>query len=661
MERIDGILCISYAELVKSEDNPMGVMSLAQYKKRYAELQKKERGGNGRTAMIIYDSLPLRYRQAWEALHGDPRDNDRQPPMVDRLRPDWVARDFYAKHIYGAGKTLKPETQLSYSQTADIFNVMRETIEKATDARNKSRYPMRDLWSKYITPAVMAIREKYTPNDIPSKEIPLKRKYEKYITDGYESLIHGGFANKNRSNIDAESEAHLLKIASSPARFAAPTAVEAFNLWATVHGKPTITERTYNNFIKENEYVLKKAREGAASWNNMFDENILRDRPSAPLLLINSDDNNLDFFFKATRNRVVNGEIKTVNTDYYRYKMYLVMDPHCDYILGYAIGDEITVDLVVEAYRNAMNHVKEITGGYYMWHQIVADNWGRATLKAFYQRQAKTTLAQVGNAKSKYIERFFGIEWHEEQKRFGNHSGYNIVAKTKPNPDWIETNKKNFPTKEEGVYQIAKFVERLRNKKWQDTGKARRQVWLENFFANEKSKQNAISDYNFLDIFGIQRYKKGGEELQSNRITNNGIDITYNGDKYTYKVPSDLYRATIGKDAYTIVDPADMSRVLIRTADSQQTFVAQIAQKVASCFADMTLEGYTLWHSQLQTKDERKKAVDKELAERTKAASDFDIETYLQVGDLTKELNQKMQDAYIASLGGESIHNIITH
>lgn len=663
MEIRNGIIYISGSELIKSDTNTTGVLLLNTYMslKKRKQINVINYGGGGHPALIEYSSLPAKYRAQWEAMHGEPGKAKAFKPFAERLTKDWAARNELAQYRYNGSSTLDETTQESYARDAEIFNAITETLTEMRAARGEARKSMKKSWDLMLS-LVDDIREVYTPNNIPTTAITLKRKYERYVIEGYRSLIHKNFGNRNRNKVkDDEAKAVMVRILSDGRRFALPNATKLYNNWATINGRPTMTPRAMGDYLKSNQYLLKASREGNSAWSNEFDQNIRRARPQAPLLLINSDDNNLDFFFKATRQKAVGDKVKTVSTDYYRHKMYLVLDAHNDYVLGYALGDEITMDLVVEAYRNAMLHVKELTGGYYMWHQIVADHWNSAPMKAFLEKQGKTTFAQVGNAKSKYIERFFGTEWHETQKMYNNHSGYNIVAKTKPNSDWIEKNKKNFPTKEEGVAQIAHFIERLRNAECGKDGKTRKQVWLENFFKSERSKANHIDDQIFLDIFGVQRYKKGGDKMEINRITNDGLTITIGGEKYNYSVPQDLYRATLGKEAHTIIDPTDLSRVLVRTTDGKHNFVARQTRIVPSCFADMVAGDMEYWHSQLYIKDERKKAVKAELDTYLDKADSLDIESYMQTGNLSKATNQAMNDAYLSQvIGKESIHNMIT-
>lgn len=98
MEIYNNILCIEYRELVRSELNPRGVMSEAMYNKK-AHIEKtlrfQEKGGNGRKAMIEYNSIPQRYRDAWEAMNGDPYKKANDMTFMGRCKFDEKALRYY--------------------------------------------------------------------------------------------------------------------------------------------------------------------------------------------------------------------------------------------------------------------------------------------------------------------------------------------------------------------------------------------------------------------------------------------------------------------------------------------------------------------------------------------------------------------------------------
>lgn len=70
----NGTLCISGSELIISDKNPNGILSLS----NYSTLQKRKRinvlrrGCCGSPALIEFDSLPQKYRTKWIEQNGKP-------------------------------------------------------------------------------------------------------------------------------------------------------------------------------------------------------------------------------------------------------------------------------------------------------------------------------------------------------------------------------------------------------------------------------------------------------------------------------------------------------------------------------------------------------------------------------------------------------------
>lgn len=250
--------------------------------------------------------------------------------------------------------------------------------------------------------------------------------------------------------------------------------------------------------------------------------------------------------------------MKEVKTDFFRYKIYVVLDAYCDYILGYALGSEITAALIREAYRDAMRHVRELTGGYHLWRQIVADRWGLVSrgLRAFFERQAQFTPPSAGLARSKVIERSFGTEWHAELKRYNNYAGHNITARSRANPDFIERNRANFPTAEEGPALVAQFIETMRTLPWKQSGLTRREAWTEGFRRSAAARARPVSEATYLSLFGE-------EHPRTCRLSSAGLRITLCGRPRRYDIPPEVYRDAVGREVRVTYDPERPGRILV--------------------------------------------------------------------------------------------------
>ncbi|MCH5306114.1 MAG: hypothetical protein J1E79_06485 [Rikenella sp.] len=621
MEYLGNILCITGGELILSEKNPDGVMSEACYKKLTGrkKINVVRRACYGSPALVEYDSLPARYREAWEARHGDPHARRKFAPFAERLHEDVEAYNVFTAYTYDGGRKLPGETIVSYCNDAMILNAVRETLEVMTAARKAARLSMTGRWEKMLE-LVDSVRADY-PNNLPKTAITLKRKYQRYQAEGYMALIHAGFGNRNRAKVkDKVDQAVLLDILSHGNQLPATVAAETYNLWAASHRAPTITPRTALNYMAEHAVEIDASRRGSKAWADQFDPIVHRIRPTAPLLLVNSDDNDLDLYFKNGRD------------NYYRFKLYVVLDAHCDYILGYAFGDQITNELIREAYRNAMRHIKELTGGYYLWHQTVADRWGLQSdnLLGFFESLATFTPPTAGLARAKVIERSFGTEWHNILKHYNNYAGHNITAQEKHNSDFAQANLKQRPSVQEAPALIARFIASMRALEWKGSGRSREQVWLDGFRTMEAGRAKRITEEVYLQRFGHRH------EFE-NTVRNTGITVTIGEIRRTYDVPEEIYRQAVGKKIRVIYDPADMSRILVE--GDRLRFIATENVPMPMALADMQPGDRDRLNAVLERK-KRLRDQNRQTSEARRALLDrvgTDAHSLLQAGVMVKE------------------------
>lgn len=659
MEFFNNILCVSGTDLIKSASNPNGVLSMCYYTKLVAQnkINRVRRASKDTPALIEFDSLPVKYKAMVEAQYPDPRKEAINAPFAARIKPDAQARELFSTYTYDGGKSLPAEAVERYCSEAAIFNALcpiveaMQTSRKAKGIRTSTTRlfdtEQKGVW-EYALECIDSIRDRY-PFSLPSSVRTLQRKIEKYRSGGYASLIHRGFGNLNRSAVkDPTAEALLLTLLRHGNQQSDVVVAEAFNRWAVEHHNPTLTPRAVTEYRAKNADRIVMQRAGKEVWNNRFDEVIRRGRPSAPLMLVNSDDNDLDLYFK--RKQIVadkkTGKKRTVSTHFFRYKLYVVTDAHCDYILGYAVGEQISKELIREAYRNAMNHVRELTGSYHLWGQVVADRWGigpKTDLRAFFENQAPFTPPPVGKARSKVIERSFGTEWHRELKRYTNYAGHNITAKTKHNSDFVEAHQKSYPRcGNEALAQIAEFIETMRTVEWHKTGRTRREVWLSNFTALNVGEARRISELTYLSTFG----EKHG---YLNRINNTGITITIDGMPRVYDIPDEVYRYAVGKRAQVQYDPADLTRILVSDGEHLR-FVATENRPMPMALDDMTEGDRKRLNERLERKERRIIEVTDEAAyhQSQLARMGIDAQSLLQAGIKKKEA--RFEASAIASI-----------
>jgi len=576
MRILDNILFIEFAELELCDVPRRTILSWDNIKDP----------ADKRKVLIRFDSLNDKYRTKLVKQFGDPYRYCHNQLIKQYLRIDVKAIDFFSRYSTDTIGTLKPAYQRECVTCANWLNLLIEL------ENNWSR--CKKLLGMETKPDLYAAVIKIFEADViglPKTYQTIKRKIADYKAEGYECIITKKIGNTNSTKVkDEENHALLIEMLSHGAQFDDTFISIKYNAAALQLGYKAITPVTVGNYRVKNKVAIDSYRKGKNSWYDFAGKDIHQARPSAPLLLINSDDNELDLYFQQVKK---NKKGHNVKYPYYRPTMYLILDAFNDYPLGYAIGDTNTQDLVKAAYLNAANHIKELTGGRYFWHEIKTDRWGidpkkQNDFSQWFSSMARFTPTQLGNSRGKVIEQSFSHHWGRKLKELfpKNYSGNNITAKSKLNRDWVESNKDNFPTVEEASVYLARFINELRQLEVKGTGLTRQQVWRNAFEAMQEDKKRMISTEQHLTFLGQSHINNYSHKLQSNRITKGGIMPTINGEELIYEVPKNRFLDTIGTNVHIKYDPYDLTEILAVSHDEKVKMVCSQYKTVPMAFAD---------------------------------------------------------------------------
>lgn len=606
-------------------------------------------GGNGRAVFVEFESMPRNFKEDIIKYYGCPYNYVSKQPILQALRHDHDAEQFYYNYTLPNGSKL-PSSDYSIDGKKQINYVARYTeavnwlnlLIRLTNDKSQLKRELNISMGKFWQASIELMKQKKV--NLPYSYKRLKEKIKTFQTEGYESLIetHKFGNDYSRKIVGEVAEALLKELLTLRNKHADTTIALEYNKWAITQGLETITPEAVGYWRKKwkNELILE--REGMGKTYNQLSKQARRARPSAPLLLVNSDDNVLDIYFKAPGN------------DWYRPVIYVVIDAFNDYILGYAIGDSVTKELIKEAYRDANRHVMQLTGEAYCWQQLQTDHWGisgknTTELEQFYNSMAISTPAGLKNSQTKYIERSFGSTWHNVLKRLfpNNYSGHNITAKQKLNADNLKP--AYFPTVENCEEMVALFIQAMRLTTRTGTDLNRQEEWLQAFSASNKSKKKLLTEEMRLQIFG-----KRHDYL--NTIEAKGLTPTLLGKTRIYELSQDILFEHVGKQVQVIYDEADLSRVLV-TDGKGLRFIAEEYKLLPSAIADyeegdraridnLLAEKSTLLPKIKQLIDNRK-----EVLERAK----IDAESRLQAGVMAKAITHKDQKLINATNNGATI------
>lgn len=623
MKYVDNTLYIAFAELVRC-----GVSE--KYLKKARSAGTKcwsfiDDPADRRKVLIDYEKLKDDYKRKVQARFGNPYEYMAKMPIRDLVKWDDAAEAYYLAYRYDVHKPLPVQHVKKYTIAANWLNMFNTVTENKRSLKKLLNLTIEQFYVHALE--IM----KADAVDLPTSYRRLLATRRTYKAMGYESLIDWRFGNKLAAKIKDElSESTLLEMISHPNQYDDVFIAQQYNVWAVANDYKVIDPSTVGVHRRKNDHLIIMQREGNAALNGKYLRQVKGFRPTAPLYMVESDDNHIDLLF-------IDPDDTTSSRYFHKYKAIVVIDSFNDYVLGYAYAETLSIELVKAAYLNAMYHIRSLTGGWYLPHETKTDRWGIASLEPFYKSLGNYFKTPVGSKHRGYIEQFFGDAHWKRCLKIGanNYTGNNITAAARGvNTEVLERNKKDYPlVGEEAVTQLENFFHRLRHMP-QRNGESKQQQWLKAFAAMSAENKRLIHDEQFLLKFGVQHKTEV-------RITNRGVEPRINRVKYSYDVDTTSLLQYIGKSVHILYDPFDMSRVLITDFEGIR-LMGREARYSSRSLADAQLDSRTYLNAIL---DEKRSDVNyiasrsKRRKEVLKAAA-VDPETLLQAGVMVKEIKQ---------------------
>lgn len=572
MERHEGKVCILATEIIESPDNPKGFISINNYKQlcHRGHIKVARRACYGTPALVDFDSLPLRYRQLYISRLGDP-----YRIMKDNFISSYIVRDpnaytYYRSYRLDDGRSLPDDKIEEYIINAEILSAVnkivndRKAIRKALSGSNKG------IWENIATTVADMDKEKY-PHTLPANHVRLREKLRAYLKEGYESLIHKGYCNKNTEKINGDARLWLLarwggmvdKVTSIEHLFVIYNREAKVKGWKAIESATTIRNYLYDPEVKD---LWWGYRYGEQKSKEKFSLQHSTRMPSMRDSLWYSDGTKLNYFYLTEENK-----IETIS-------VYEVMDAYSEVFLGYHISKTEDYEAQYKAYKMAI----QFSG--HRPYQLGYDNQGgHKKLEAanFLTKIAHLCIkAQPYNGKSKTIESAFGRFQDQYLKQDWFFTGQNITAisrESRANLEFIMANKANLPTLQ-GVVEAYK----QRRLDWNSaphpkTGISR----LEMYRSSHNPRTIKVDLWDMVDIFWMER-------PEPIALTAYGLSFTEKKVKYDYLVygednlPDQKWlRKNIDRKFIVKFDPDDMSFIMLYERDTNGLrFVSEAKIKV---------------------------------------------------------------------------------
>lgn len=510
------------------------------------------RGCKGTPALVEFDTIPSRFKSVIVEKVGDPYKTAKNYRFKDYLKNDLEAVKYFNSFTLENGEALPQKNIAEYVACAIILNAVQTVVGDTRRARRTLRGGTTKIWEK-VSEIIQDLPQHQYPHNLPANPRRLREKSRKYQKEGYYSLIHKGFCNKNSEKINDDAKSWLLarwadrvnKVASTKQLF------NEYNNRATTEGwKQLKEESTIYNYLHQEEimHLWYGHRYGELKSKEKFAYQHSTKLPSMRDSLWYSDGTKLNYFFITE-----DGKVSTC-------QVYEVMDAYSEVLLGYHISPTEDYEAQYFAFKMAAKISQRRP------YQLSFDGQGgHSKLEAgdLFSKLARLSIkTQPYNGKSKTIESAFGRFQQQFLKQDWYFTGQNITTKSdesKANMEFITANKSNLPTLSEIKERYAQ-----RRKEWNSaphhaTGKPR----IEMYLSSENPETAPIELWDMVDLFWLQRNKPVMLSAYGLQFTEKKVQ--YNYMKYTEDGMPDLKWLQTNIDTKFTVkfDPEDMTIIQI--------------------------------------------------------------------------------------------------
>ena len=353
MEYYNNKLCISAKELMTVMTKDVYTHLVARGKVEVA----RRGGGYGRSALIVVDSLPDKYKQAVKQAFPDGSKTVLMEWLKSNYEFDNEAQAILSSFVLEDGSLLKPDKVIEYATNASVINAIVKLMTSTSELR-KSKGDRKLCWEDMAE--VVALYKKEYKHTLPESTIRLRRKVADYMKNGVVTLISGKIANQNARVINHKIERLLLSLDSLPTRPYSTTVADMYRQFLRGEIEVYDTEtgellNPYDYYDKEgdpielsdraisrqlskmkNKAVRSKGHDTQYDFNNRYTPHHFRQSPTMAFSKISLDDRDLP-------RKLENGS---------RVKAYYAYDVASGCVIGYAHRRDKDTGLFVDCLRS---------------------------------------------------------------------------------------------------------------------------------------------------------------------------------------------------------------------------------------------------------------------------------------------------------------------
>ena len=263
--------------------------------------------------------------------------------------------------VGGNGLALAPAKREQLKKAAAVMHLL-ATVDAAMKEGGTravlAEYGMTTLALKETVLAYVKANRSRLPSKFPTSFARLESRKRAYLKaraagqPGASSLVHGGQGNSNSAKLQsAEQRKALLLVCSRHQNYGTRRSASDYNRIAAVKGWPAIGANVVSRFLADgdNGRAATIYAKGIGQYSNNYGIVVHRSRPTQPTYMWVHDGTDYELLYRK--------EIGGKASHHHRKMVVVVVDPHSWYPVGFAIGEEDTIELTQAAVRDAVRHM----------------------------------------------------------------------------------------------------------------------------------------------------------------------------------------------------------------------------------------------------------------------------------------------------------------
>ncbi|WP_264521170.1 transposase family protein [Flavobacterium sp. N1994] len=507
------ILCIASSWLWEND-----ILSEGNYKKLCStgQIRKLTIGGNGRKALVAFESIPDRFKKLICDKVGDPYASAKKIIFADYMTWDHEAETYFKTYLLENREPLPEEKQQEYTHQAIMFNTVNHI---AVNVVVQKRFGgKKEMWSRMLT-AIQNLPETWMHTRY-KNVVSFKRAFKKYQEEGYSSIVSGKWLNTNSTKIVDDVADFILSQYCLPIKY---TISEVHRLYESVReakGWKSLTERGIGEWLDKTEQkrIWVLARDGKDEYMKTFGHTVTRKRsewfPNAWWAI---DGTKLDLVHYANNKLKMAAELK-IN---------VVFDVYSEKIIGWDIA---YTENHASHFRAIKRAVSEAGCRPFLFTYDKQSGHTSGKMQNLYDRLPAKGGAhyshKVGRKSSPAEQIFNRLQQQVISKMwFSDKQGIKVrKATNRPNTDFIVEYKEALPT----VDEFNNIFQALVNQ-WNSRSTESMEFSRNEMFEQETEHREEIDIMDQLSLFWI-------DETKEKKYYAHGLPLTVEGKDYLYEV-----------------------------------------------------------------------------------------------------------------------------